>query len=106
MTRFFISQPMAGLTDEEVKAERKRCTAWLARAFGGGEVIDTFFLDEPPKGCKNVGLWYLGKSLEALAKADVLVQWGDCYEGRGCLVEQYAAQLYGIPIIKKGGIDD
>lgn len=106
MTKLFISQPMKGFTDEEIKGNRRDCGAWLARVFGVAEVIDTFFLDEPPKDCKNPALWYLGESLKALSKADVLVQWGDCANARGCMIEKLAAQSYGIPIIKDGGKDD
>lgn len=106
MTKIFISQPMSRKTDEEIKAERQRCEAWLCRIFGSAEVIDTFFLDEPPKDCKNPGLWYLGESLKAMSKVDVLVAWGDCSNARGCMVELEAAKLYGLPIIKNGGSDD
>lgn len=107
MTRFFISQPMNGKTDAEIKAERQRCEAWLIKAFGSdNEAIDTFFLDEPPKDCKNSGLWYLGESIKALSQADVLVLWGDWGYARGCLIEREAAMQYGIPVIMNGGDDD
>lgn len=42
MTTFFISQPMNGKTDEEIKADRRKCEAWLTKAFGSATIIDSF----------------------------------------------------------------
>lgn len=104
MTKFFISQPMNGKTDDEIKAERRKCEAWLDKAFGGCEFVNSFIIEDPPKGC-NIPAWYLGESIKALAKADVLALWGDWRNARGCLLEREVAIQYGIPIIENGGID-
>lgn len=103
MTTFFISQPMNGKTDEEIKAERKKCEAWLAKAFGTVTIIDSFIVEDPPKDCKNTPAWYLGESIRQLARADVLVLWGDWMDARGCLLEREVAVKYGIPVIENGG---
>lgn len=106
MTTFFISQPMDGKTDEEIKADRRKCEAWLARAFGSFATIDSFIAEDAPKDCKNIPAWYLGESIKKLARADVLVLWGDWIDARGCLLEREVAIKYGIPVIKNGGKDD
>ena len=103
MTTFFISQPMNGKTDEEIKADRRKCEAWLVKAFGSATIIDGFIVEDPPKDCKNIGTWYLGESIKKLARADVLVLRGDWVNARGCLIEREIAIKYGIPIIENGG---
>lgn len=103
MTTFFISQPMNGKTDEEIKADRRKCEAWLAKTFGPATVIDSFIIEDPPKDCKNIPAWYLGESIRKLARADVLVLWGDWTNARGCLLEREVAIKYGIPVIENGG---
>lgn len=102
MARFFISQPTNGKTDEEIKADRRECEAWLSKAFGCAIVIDSFVIEDPPKDC-NIPVWYLAKSTEALSKADVLVLWGDWKKARGCLLKREIAIKYGIPVIVNGG---
>lgn len=77
MTTFFISQPMNGKTDEEIKADRRKCEAWLTKAFGSATIIDSFIAEDAPKDCKNIPVWYLGESIKQLARTDVLVLWGD-----------------------------
>ena len=58
MTTFFISQPMNGKTDEEIKADRRKCEAWLTKAFGSATIIDSFIAEDAPKDCKNIPVWY------------------------------------------------
>ena len=69
MKRLFISQPMRDKTNEEIETERNRVIE-AAREFVGEEieVIDSFFKDAPHDAKP---LWFLGKSLELLSKADV-----------------------------------
>lgn len=76
MIKLFISQPMNGRTDEEIKAEREEAKNYVQYALGEPiEVIDSFF------------------------EADV-VHFCDGWENaRGCKVERYCAEKYGITII-------
>lgn len=69
MKKLFISQPMGGKTDEEILAVRKQTIVKASELVGEPvEVIDSFF-QSAPVGAKP--LWFLGKSLELLADADV-----------------------------------
>lgn len=92
--KLFISQPMRGKSDEEILATRqnavKKATELLKCEV---EVIDSFFQGHPV-GVKP--LWYLAKSIELLAEADVAYFVGDWSEYRGCKIEHECAVMYGI----------
>lgn len=98
MKRLFISQPMAGKTDEEITAERNKIIGKIAERCGGVEVIDSFFTEDAPDGV-NSGLWWLGKSLELLAAADCAYFDDGWEEYRGCKIEHECALQYGIDIV-------
>ena len=69
MKKLFISQPMRGKSDEDILEERKKAIKSAEKAIGEPvEVIDSFF-QEAPADAKP--LWFLGKSLELLAGADI-----------------------------------
>ena len=58
--RVMISQPMKGLSAEEIRERRAAVVAGLEAE--GHQVVDTVFTEAPPEG-DNQALWYLGKSL-------------------------------------------
>lgn len=101
MKRLFISQPMRDKTNEEIETERNRVIE-TAREFVGEEieVIDSFFKDAPHDAKP---LWFLGKSLELLSKADVAFFVKGWENYRGCRIEQLAAAQYGIQMIVEEG---
>ena len=69
MKKLFISQPMRGKTNEEILAVRGKAIKSAERHLGEKvEVIDSFFKDAPVDAKP---LWYLAKSIELLATADV-----------------------------------
>jgi len=92
MTKFFISQPMNGKTNAEIIVERTKCSEWLSKAFGSITIINSFIAEDPPKDC-NIPAWYLGESIKALAKADVMVLWGDWENARGCLIKDGSREV-------------
>lgn len=102
--RLFISQPMRGKSDEEIESEREKLVE-IAEAvyFGRGEVevIDSFFKGglDVPAGAK-APLYYLSKSLELLATADVAIFAEDWREARGCRIEHECAAGYGVARIE------
>ena len=93
MKKLFISQPMRGKTDEEIKAERAKAVEAASELV---EVIDSFF-QSAPVGAKP--LWFLGKSLELLADADVAYFAPGWNDARGCIIEHDCAIAYGIKSI-------
>lgn len=98
MKKLFISQPMKGKTDEEILAERRKAVRSAERQLGEPvEVIDSFFQSAPVDANP---LWFLGKSLELLAGADIAYFAKGWKEARGCKIENTCAIEYGIAVIE------
>lgn len=97
MKKLFISQPMKDKSDEEILATRKKAIESAERNIGEPvEVIDSFFQNAPHDAKP---LWFLGKSLELMADADVVYFAKGWEDARGCRVENQAALEYGIETI-------
>lgn len=98
MKKLFISQPMKGKTDEEILAVRQKAIESAKRLLGEEvEVIDSFFQNAPTDAKP---LWFLGKSLELLADADVAFFAKGWEEARGCRIENTCAIEYGLAVIE------
>ena len=95
MTKIFISQPMKDKTSQEIEQERKKIIEKVERYFGEIEVIDSFFKDTPHDAKP---LWFLGKSLELLSNADVIILGKGWENSRGCRIEHECAIQYGIKV--------
>ena len=94
MKKLFISQPMKGKTDEAIKEERQQAIREAEQAVGEPvEVIDSFF-EGAPADAKP--LWFLGKSLELLAQADIAYFAEGWQDARGCRIEHTCALEYDI----------
>lgn len=96
-----ISQPMRGLSDEEILKTRNKVAKQLEAL--GYEVIDTFFSDEyhskeklEEQGVKNIPVAFLAKSLESMATVDCVCFCKGWEENRGCRIEHSVAKEYGI----------
>ena len=97
MKKLFISQPMRGKTDAEILAVRSDAIHAAKDAVGEDvEVIESFFQNAPAEARP---LWFLGKSLELLATADVAYFASGWEDARGCRVEHTCAVEYGVPTI-------
>ena len=97
MKKIFISQAMKGLTNEQIEFERNKAIKKIKELYGEVEIIDSFFkintvqikpLEKP--------LWFLGRSIQLLSKADLAVFVGDYQNARGCAIEYKCAKEYGI----------
>lgn len=97
MKKLFISQPMNGLTSEEILKAREEIKANAEHIIGEPvELIDSFIKDYPGETDKAVPVWYLGKSIQFLSQADIAYFGGNWQKARGCKIEYYVAQVYGI----------
>lgn len=96
MKKLFISVPMKGRTEEEIKASIQKMKK-IAEIYEGEELelIDSYIEDNPPKG-NNEAIFYLGESLKKMAQADVFVGIRESYEWSGCRIESITAESYGI----------
>jgi len=109
--KLFISQPMVDKTDDQIKAERARIMKVVQEKLKERlqlgytpevELIDSFF-EGAPHDAKP--LWFLGKSFQCLADADVVYFGGEWAKYRGCNMENMAAKKYleptGVVIIEE-----
>lgn len=109
MKKLFISVPMKGRTEEEIKASIQKMKK-VAEIYEGEELelIDSYVEDNPPKG-NNQAIWFLGESLKKLAQADVFMGICESYDWNGCCIERETADKYGIKaytILVRYVIDD
>ena len=99
-----LSQPMNGLSDEEIVATRNRAIAALEKR--GFEVVNTLFTDEwyskesmEKRGVVNIPLCFLAKSLENMSLCHAAFFCKGWEKARGCRIEHEAAKAYGMDII-------
>lgn len=102
MKKLFISQPMRDLTDNEILKARKEIKERAEKFLGEPvELINSFMDEYPGEINKSIPIWYLGKSLQFLAQADIVCFGGDWRNARGCKIEYQVAKEYGIKIIEE-----
>jgi hypothetical protein len=96
MKKLFVSVPMRGRTEEEVNKSIIKMHH-IAEAYEGVklELISPWVYEAPPADC-NQGAWYIGKSIEKLAEADIFIGMEDSIHYPGCMIEKQVAANYGI----------
>lgn len=95
--RFMISQPMGGLSDDEILEKKHEATEFLSAQ--GHEVVDTFYQSDLPDNIRNSGLFWLGASLMDMAKCDAVYFCRGWKDARGCIIEHEAALAYRMQIV-------
>lgn len=90
--RVAISQPMKGLSAEEIRKQRAVVVASLEAE--GHEVVDTVFTGTPPESGSQA-LWHLGKALQTLSTVDAVYFMDGWDQARGCRIEYEACVFYG-----------
>lgn len=98
MKKLFISAPMKGRTEAQIRATMEQMHHIAEAVFGEElEVIQTYISDDPPADA-NQAVWYLGESIKKMADADYFIGIYDEEKAyRGCAIENQAAKTYGIP---------
>lgn len=99
-----ISQPMAGMTDEEIAEARDKARAKLREM--GYEFVNTLSTDEwyseaamKERGVVQVPLCYLAKSLENMSLCHAAYFCKGWENARGCRIERDAAIAYGLEVL-------
>lgn len=99
-----ISQPMNGLTDEEIEKTRNKAIKHLERL--GYKVVNTLFTDEwysdsamKDRGVMNIPVYYLARSLESMSFCDAVYFCDGWEDARGCRIGHDVAEGYGLDII-------
>lgn len=96
MKKLFISCPMNGRTEENIRKSMEKMHRIAEIVFDQElEVIPTYITDNPPKNAQQA-VWYLGKAIQMMAEADFYIGIGYSDFFHGCSVENDIAQKYGI----------
>ena len=98
--KVFVSVPVRGRSDADVAAEKQAILERVREEYPNEtvELIDTDIAEFAPMDGDKAGVWYLGKSLELLAAADLACFADGWRDARGCRIECVVSQEYGIPI--------
>ena len=89
----FISQPMKGLTLQEINAERIHVLEALEKYYNEEIVLIEQFFD---KDLHYTPVTCLAESLKMMEHADVIVFTGKWEGARGCQIEHEVAREYGV----------
>ena len=106
--KLFIAQPMTGKSDDEINLIRGIVArAYIDHLIEEGEFTTVELIDQvnlpDPEGIENLSekekrLMYLGRSIQLLTTADVVIFAGDWREADECIVERIICLDYDIPI--------
>lgn len=101
MKKAMISQPMRGLTEEQIVEDRNFAIEYLES--NGYEVVNTLFTDEwysddsmNDRGAINKPLCFLAKSIENMCLCDAVYFSKGWKNARGCKIEHLCCEEYGI----------
>lgn len=97
MKKLFISCPMKGRTEEDIRKSMHRMHKMAEAAFDQElEVIPSYIEHKPPENAKQA-VWYLGKSIQLMAEADYFIGIRYNEDFTGCDIESDVALYYEIP---------
>ena len=104
MMKAMLSQPMAGKSEEEIRATREKAIKALEKR--NYEIVNTLFTDEwyssdkmKERGVVQIPLCFLAKSLENMSLCHAAYFCKGWEQARGCRIEHVAAVAYGLTIL-------
>ena len=101
MKKVMISQPMNGLSDDEIEKVKLEAAKELSK--DGYEVVNTFF--NGSEDCewadkqKNIPVAYLSMSIAKMSEVDAVYFCKGWSKARGCRIEHEVAEKYGYEIL-------
>lgn len=98
-----ISQPMRGMSPEQVEAVRKEAEKdVISMGFKPYENIydESFNEQAVPENCKHPGILAMAGAMERLSQADALYLAPGWSSARGCRIEYEVALSFGMAIIQ------
>ena len=98
--KLFISLPMRGHSDDAIRSRRDWIYELAMNSFVEKyELIDTLWQEPCPNESNR--LWYLGKSIQALGEADLVIFATGWANAKGCIIERMICDIYGINKIEE-----
>lgn len=97
----FFSQPMNGRSRLGIERERGLIKDWIQfnSVIGGESIVEIPMLDEWYAN-GNSPAFCLGKSIQDLSCADLVIFAPGWYDARGCWIEHEVCVRYGIPYLE------
>ena len=107
--KVFISQPMSGLNEEEILSTRKKEIKEINKLIDDAIIVGEYktnarreffesIYNDPKYEKRNWDIYWLGRSIEELAQADVLWLCDGWEYSKGCNIELECAIQYGLEI--------
>ena len=104
MKKIMISQPMNGLTEEQITNAQNKFLEYAKKE--NFEVVNTYFKDEwysnesmSSRGVVQIPMCFLAKSLEYMSECSTVYFAKGWDNARGCKIEHEVALQYGLDII-------
>ena len=100
----FISQPMVGLTNDELKKYRLKVLDMIQRRYPTEKIrfITNPLIANLPHDDNSI-VWYLGESLKCIASANLVFFSKDWESDYICSLEHAICRYYNIPIASEDG---
>ena len=104
----FISQPMSGLTNEEILDVRQKATQFISDKYPQNDVLVLPSYKEQPDNTYNAAsaVDLLGNAISLMAKANVIYFVPGWQKSRGCQIENEIARRWleetGVELIEDG----
>ena len=104
MKKIMISQPMNGLTEEQIHETRNRFLGFAKKE--NLEVVNTFFTSYRDsseamvsRGVVQVPVCFLSMALEKMSQCNIVYFANGWESARGCKIEHEVALQYGLEIV-------
>ena len=101
--RVFISVPMSGRDEADIKTDIEEAKNAFLNFFGVSEehfeFVSTYIKDKAPEDCMHEPVWYLSNSIKIMSTCDIILFARGAARARGCGIESQIADSYGIPSI-------
>ena len=94
--KLFISLPMHGFNEVDILNTRDLIYKAMLKV-GDFELLETYQRDDAPEGSGR--LWYLGRSVQDLGQADLVIFAPGWNKAKGCVSEHFICEVYNIPYI-------
>ena len=99
--RVFISQPMSGISQEEIEKRREKIIEMIEDRYLNEDIefIYSIVKEKPNDNVRYEPVWYLGNSIQLLSTATIVYFDKNWQTARGCRIERDICEFYKIPTI-------